>query len=319
MPIHKLNSDNLIGKWVDAHVHTIGTDLNRFIFDRYPTSHSIVDMSQKARDVGVDYFVALTMPSPIYYDYPHYWDKKQFKSSGLGQFPFEHENRHLLKTIQALSITNALPFLSFSLQDKIIEQEKNMVNLISKYYVYGLKYHTVADQNNALAIMANSSVLLIAEKYNIPILIHSGLDPLSDPLNVYTLAVQNPTIRFCAAHIGDFSPAFIRKVLEKPLKNLFVDSGPFIAMCMKVNENKVMKSERIDVDYSNPQIAFKQVYEIFQDSLVWSSDEPWTLSGNINEKKSIYGTSYSKEAELYNVCDFKEELSVNARRYLFGD
>ena len=315
---NKLKSEDLIGKWVDTHVHTVGTDLNHFILEKYPTSHNIVDMSQKARDVGVDYFVALTMPSPIYYDYPHYWETNQYKSSGLGQFPFEYENRYLLKIIQSMDITNALPFLSFSLQDRISEQERNLANLMDEYNVYGLKYHTIADQNNALAIMANSNILKIVEKYNIPILIHSGLNTLSDPLNIYTLAKQNPKIRFCVAHVGDFSPAFIQKITAEPLINLFVDTGPFIAMCMKINATESMKAERIEVDYANPHIAFKQIYDIFREHLVWSSDEPWTITGRVSKSASIYGTSYSKEAELYSACVFKEALSLNVRKYLFG-
>lgn len=318
MSIRKLNPEDLDGKWVDTHVHTVGTDLTHFIFNKYPTAHSIVDMKNKAKRAGVDYFVSLTMPSTIYYDYHHYWSTGQLKSSGYGKFPFEYENRYMLQCILSMNITNALPFLSFSLQDKISEQENNLIKLIDSYNVYGLKYHTIADQKKALSIMSDSNILSIAEKYNIPLLIHAGIDELSDPCNIYMLAKQNPTIRFCVAHVGDFSSSFIDMALALPLKNLFIDSGPLMAKCMRISADESMKIGRIDIDYSNPYRVFNEIYAIFPNSLLWSSDEPWTMYGKLGDDMSIFGVEYEKEATLYSTCEFKNALSQNVKRYLFG-
>ena len=166
--------------------------------------------------------------------------------------------------------------------------------------------------------MNDSNILHIAEKFNLPILIHSGLDELCDPNNIYMLAKMNPKVRFCVAHNGDFSSSFIEAFLAEPLRNLFVDSGPLMVMCMKISSNEHMKIGRLNIDYANPHQVFRDIFKIFPDSLVWSSDEPWTIVGKLDNGMDIYWISYEQEASIYASCEFKKSLSQNVKRYLFG-
>jgi predicted TIM-barrel fold metal-dependent hydrolase len=318
MRTRKINCEDLKDAWVDVHTHTIGIDISNLINFRYPLTQSIVDLQQKVQSIGIDYFVALTMPGSVYWDYATYWNTGKFINNNYGKFPFQIENSYLVKCVNALNISDALPFFSFSLQKKVKEQEEFLIELINSYDIYGLKYHTKVDQKEATCISKESNILDIAKRFNLPIIIHTELKYPCDPLNVYQLAKENPEIRFSAAHVGDFSALFFDAMIENTLNNLYIDTGPLIAKCHHIIETGSPNENRVKMNYSVPSQVFKELNDIFPKNILWSSDEPWTHYGNFDKKPFVKGDFYVEEARLYKNSIFKKQISQNTSNFIFG-
>lgn len=304
-------------KIIDVHTHSGGIDISNFTKCKYPYCQDIIDLYEKGNNAGVSHQIVFSMPTTNYFDIPKYWKTGNFEASGYSQFPFEHENKHLVRSISSIFKTDKyfIPFLSFSLQDKIDEQQKNIVDLIGKYpFVSGIKYHTSSDQNQAMQLKSKSEIIDIAKEFNLSFMIHTGFSNCSDPMSVIEIAYKNPEVNFCAAHLGAFSKDFSNALDFYPYDNLFFDTSGLVPLCefLQFNANQ----DVLELNYAQPVSVFKYYQERFPERILWGTDSPWYNAFPItdtSEYKII--RKYRDEVETLDNFD-KEQILENTYRFL---
>lgn len=208
-----MTTQNDNGIIIDVHTHSGGMDISNFTRYKYPYCQDIIDLYEKGRNNNVSCQVVFSMPTTNYFDIPKYWETRRFVSSGQSNYPFETENKHLIQSIDSIISLkrNFIPFLSFSLQDKVEEQQESICELIKGYPdIKGIKYHTSCDQNPALMLEKKSEIVDIAKEFGMSFMIHTGFNGISDSMSVLALASNHPEVNFCAAHFGGFSESFFR-------------------------------------------------------------------------------------------------------------
>lgn len=310
---------NHINGIVDCHTHSGGMDFNNFYNHRYPNTQDVSVLHGLISNNAVDYAVTFPMPSTIYYNTGYYWKEKKFVPSGTSNFPFEIENEFLLKEIKMFGFDNVLPFLAFSLQDKIEEQCIFLRTMIEKYPVYGLKYHTKADQNNIGQMKEKGRCFLnIAKEYNIPITFHTEKDGIASPMDIFELASLYPEVRFDMAHFAGFSKTFFQEYDEynKNYGNVFIDSAPAIFLVSHISNQKNV----IELDYSNVIEVLRFFLEKYHDNFLWGTDAPWLFASQLDE--GIDGDVITYEDEVAVLKELKStgisfsQQAIN--RFLFG-
>ena len=152
------------GKLFDSHTHCEGIDIYSYMKYLHPTVQDVVILSEQIKDSKVDCALVFPVQSTIYYNPLSYIDAMGFCSSNLCDYPYEIENKRMLLGIQKFEYTHLLPFISFSLNDKVHEQIEGMLENINKYEVYGLKYHTQTDRNKASRIDEFPELVTFIEK-----------------------------------------------------------------------------------------------------------------------------------------------------------
>lgn len=294
---------------IDVHTHGMGIMLTHILSGHYPYTQDIIDLSKKVKLGGADYAITFPMPTSIYYDVVGIKNRK-YRRAGNCDFPFQYENYALVKTVEEFKLDNILPFLSFSTHAKIDEQKKALVDLISSYDIYGLKYHATIERKSVLTKQF-IEFADIATEYNIPILVHTKIDQWADPNYIIEFAEANPFIRVCAAHCAHFNTRFFYKIKGDCPINLFVDCSPFTRICYDISRGD--KENVMDFDYDNPQVAFLQLFNELQSSLLWGTDTPFNIFSNGNEV-----SCYANEVKLVNNEALRSHLFENTKRFLFG-
>lgn len=307
---------------IDVHTHCGGLDLSNLYHNKYPYTQDIADLYKKGSTSGVSNMIVFPMPTTLYYDTPSYWKTHKFISSGFCEFPYQYENNYLLSCVKNIKCGQNLseyflPFLSFSLQDKVSEQMNELYRQLmrSDVGVYGFKYHTSADQKSVLNIETDSDILSMCTEYDIPIQVHTGFLECSSPIGILTLAAKYPHIRFCAAHFASFDKTFFKELESYNNNNLFFDTSASYAICKSLSEN--LKDNTLDLDYSSPASVVKAMYELFPKRILWGTDSPWINYGNLSNDIYIDIREYGDELEyLPQGCESR--LKKNTINYLFG-
>ncbi len=310
---------SLAGQLIDTHTHCGGMDLSNFYKGRYPSNQDILDLDEKRRRAGVDFQIVFPMPTSLYYNIPYYWKHRTFLPSGYCEYPFQLENHYLLTQIEHFSLRKMLPFLAFSLQDKIAQQEGDILQLAEEYPIYGLKYHTKVDQKSADMLDMESGFVSIAEQLNIPIVFHTEQKGCSSAMGVLELAARHPKVRFCAAHFGGFSAEFFKELEGYSLDNVYLDTCPLLPRCADLNRHR--PPDLLDLDYGNPQLVLAYFIERYPNRMLWGTDSPWTnycLLGH-SQQTVTQEFGYLQEATALRNSGYQQKMTDNTIRYLFGE
>ena len=86
----------------------------------------------------------------------------------------------------------------------------------------------------------------------------------------------HPGLRFCLAHTARFSTAAFERARKLP--NCFIDFSAFKIHCdLAVANSRTVPppAERLDVDYSAPQTAMRQIANAFPGKMLWGTDAPY--------------------------------------------
>lgn len=303
---------------VDIHTHSGGMDFSNLLRGSYPYCQDLSDLYFKGVENNVPHQVVFPMPTTCYYNTKEYWNTGAYTPSGLCEFPFEVENKHLLQAINSIPYepTHFLPFLSFSLQDQVAAQEKEIVRLSSEVmHIYGLKLHTSADQSRADTIETKSQFLDIASDLNIPFMIHTGFIPVASSLGVIEMAAKHSKNRFCVAHFGGFSECFADQLERYPYNNVFFDTSGLFSLCKWIC--KKHPKGIITLDYANPLSVLSYYAARFPNHILWGSDAPWYNSINLNERSMTSLRTYAQEVHAASTIDL-EIIINNSSLYLFG-
>lgn len=309
----KLNKFELEGKLIDVHTHSVGLALNQLLNGRYPYAQDIFDLSDTIRRNNIDYAVSFPMPNSVYYNTINVSEKNfnlKYRPSGNCEYPYQIENIYLAKIIDEMNLDNILPFLSISANDKILEQVHNISALIEQYPIYGLKYHASIERKSINSVEF-AYFAEVAEKYNIPIMVHTELREDAHPDNLISFSIQHPNIRICAAHAAFFHKPFFELLKKGEFPNVFVDCAPLMRLCHDMMENS--GQNRLDLNFINPEYVLLALIQMIPNHILWGSDMPYY------RYKTKYGiSSYEQEALIINNCSYKNLITNNTIRYLLG-
>jgi predicted TIM-barrel fold metal-dependent hydrolase len=315
----KIDKSKIGNGLIDVHTH-YGFNLINFYKTKYPIVQDTIALSQLITENNISFAVTFPMPNSIYYDVPMLVEKGIFQATKFSDFPFEKENLYLLTQVKVFHLKNILPFCSFSLNDKVEEQVKNLEELAAKYDIYGLKFHTQGDHNSILEISKHPLLLDFIEKYNLPLMVHTGNDEFSNPLNVLKIAQRYSHIRFCAAHLGRFNLNFFDAIDKNECSNLFIDTAPFTYLCEQDSVKSKISNSVLDLDYSKIEDVFDFFTNKYPDKILWGTDTPWT---NISKMKSYTENNfvnYQDEVKilLRNRTVAQKIANNNPINFLFG-
>jgi predicted TIM-barrel fold metal-dependent hydrolase len=236
------------------------------------------------------------MPTSTYYDLKLLSENSELVPSGQQDFPYQKENEFLLYECELFGEGHTLPFLAINPREKVREQLLQIKKWMKRYKIYGLKFHTLATHSKATALRRTGFIEL-AKSHNLPIMIHAGFSGSARPKYIFEIAKENPEVRFCVAHLADFSQELFNLLDIDFLPNLFIDPSPFMALCVAAAYEK--NTERKEFDFRRPDIVLRQLAERYSENLIWGTDEPWTTPvdkfGNIIER-----VDYEDEVILLN-------------------
>lgn len=280
---------------IDVHTHC-GIDYCNFYRGRYPLGLSAVQLSEISQSNGIDYIVTFPMSQTIYYDqYFFSRERKLLKTNNDAcMFPFYLENEYLISEINHFEFNNIIPFCSFSLHEEVERQIEYLWNKVENGKIFGLKYHPFYDSENIMKIEKYPEFVELIEKFDLPLICHSGADVNSNPNWALKFAENHPAVRVNIAHMAGFNRR-IEISKQKCEKNVYYDISPCYSMCERMNGN--IDDSIIKINFSNPKDVFEYAYEMFPDNLLWGTDYPWTYSAKLlRDNKTYY--SYTNEVEL---------------------
>lgn len=157
-----------------------------------------------------------------------------------------------------------------------------------KNFIYGLKFHPFASQ---LRITDQKLIpyLRLAEKYNLPVLVHTAVDKYSKIKYLQQVCKQWPHLNFIAAHAELYSDHQTCIKAMKECLNLYCDTA-WVEM--------------------NDLLAFKK--EHLLDRVIFGTDNP--IDGEGTLKKDIYKKYFKNEIQLdeneYNDLMYKNAVRV---------
>lgn len=305
----------------DVHTHCEGIDIYNYVNYLTPTVQDVFSLSEKIKNSKIDYAITFPIQSTVYYDLNSYIGKNVFKSSNICSYPYEIENKRMLLGIQKLESKNLLPFLSFSLNDKVIEQVKAMKELIRLYEIYGLKFHTQTDRNKADYINNYPELISFIEENDLPVMFHTGMSNVADPCSILDFADCHPNIRVCVAHFARFKKDFFERYTMNSYENVFLDIAPLDFLFESMG-----KQEKKDLLFLNgvkkKRNLIEVMYKKFPDKIIWGSDVPWIYPQNLQDKDLNYRiVHYNQVVDTLFEMDkkiIKQICNINTLRFVFG-
>ncbi len=290
-----INDNSLI----DSHTHC-GFGHYNLIQQRYPTSQSVIDLESKTELAGIDFVISFPFPGELYY-----FDIFANSESDLPQhppiekFPYHFANRQLLYEISLFGNNRIIPFANIYPNHEEGQQADYLDELAKQGLIFGLKLHTLATQYSAEAL-AKSPFLDVSRAHSLPVIIHSGPDDISHPMNVVELAETNPDIRFCIAHIARFEKQVFDYIRNNNLQNVFIDTAPLLSLCKltQLDINNGIGGEKLNLPYDSPQQTLVELCKLMPGHIVWGTDEPWTTITDDKQKQILMKARYGDEVAI---------------------
>ena len=263
-------------KIIDTHTH-IGYSPFEREYGKGPGRGKLKEIIHFMKKYRIKHSLVFSMPFSDYFD-PKTADKVNMETSGKMPFPYYRENREVIKKTKRQSGLH--PVLSFSIgkhnnfQDiqRLLEKNKQ---------VKGLKFHPRATHSD-LEKLKNSRIFDIAERHNLPIIIHIESQGRKGSIEKFDLnsycslekflkiAKRNPEIKFQGTHAGNFSQSFLDKADK--LFNVKVDCSPPVMLCKSKED---LAKDSLDLNYNRPAKAIGELVKNYNKTIVFGSDYPW--------------------------------------------
>lgn len=298
---------------IDSHTH-IGMSFFAFFHGLYPYMENLENLIEKTKKGNINWIITFPL-FDFSFDFENLFDRGKLTRSNLQEVPFELSNKHLLTEVRRFG-EKVLPFLAIHPNYSVNKQCKKILEWKEKNEIFGLKLFTCGMNCTALSI-DNSPFLDLLKSFGWPILIHSGNDDNSDPINVIRLAEKNPDIKVCVAHGARFKNDFWREIENH--RNVYVDVSPFLLLCedtlKKEDKNKIL-----NLNYYSPIDVIKGLYKKIPTRLLWGTDEPFTRISRKPWNSVIEGgVGYKGEVKFLNSLDSSIVKNIawrNTKEYL---
>lgn len=304
---------------LDAHTHA-GFEITNVVTRRFPTVQSVSDLVRKFKSTGTDRAITFPCASDLFwFDSSLVARHRQWKHTdhSAEDFPYQYANFSHLNEVELFGEGVVLPFVNILPLVREEEQINSVIDEIKRGEIFGLKFHPLAVHTRADSLK-QSEFIEVAQRYNLPVTIHSGPDEYSQALQIVELARTFPNVRFCIAHAAHFD-AKILTDNGSSLPNLFTDTSPFISLCYLASQEED-SSKILDLNYNDPALALANFATRWPDNIIWGTDEPWTTLADKN-KKILTKVSYEDEHAILNNIpeNLRRKISYNNTiRYLFG-
>lgn len=316
---------NLDGKIIDGHTH-LGIFIQSLFDDKYPSSGDPINLLEKMNAHKVDYSIVFPFPDQFTGKDDTLYDKVMML---LGPVPYRLANERLLLEINQLKINRFLPFLMFSINYGISEQIEYLESKANENTIFGLKYYPDSDMVNVKNLLKEGKPFIeFLLRHNMPLVIHcseaasTNNNGYSNPLDMLCIAEEYPDLRMCIAHMGQFNEKLIDYIIENDMKNVYLDTSPFLHLCYVRSINGIKNC--LNFDYTDPITVMKGMYVLLPDNIIWGSDCPFNYTCNLNNDNHNKKFEYFLYSEYYALLDkLPKEMrlkiaSENTIRYLFG-
>jgi len=290
---------------IDSHTHAEGVDLYNLQHGKHHPVQLLKDLANKEKLAGIEYYCVFSMQSPLYFN------SKTREKTNLERFPFETNNVGLYVAASNFG-EKALPFYSIFPGVKIEKQIKLLDFFYDQDIVYGLKFHPLGTQQLVTNII-ESGFCDYAQDRKLPIILHTGNEPFSSPVNALKVAKKFPDVTFSLAHSMNFEKEAWAKI--KDFENVYVDICPHIGNC-QVNIQE-RSSDKLNLPFNKPDLVLDYLYEQIPDKLLFGSDEPYTYDTPPSPSFYHYNSNLEDEVNLLLSKSYAKKIAgINVANYL---
>ena len=305
---------------IDVHTH-LGADLLFYFGGGYPYALDLPQLVADGQRNGLDRWVVFPMPTHTALSIQGLKAGTIAEPGGLiDQVPYAWENRRLLREVfeffPELS-DRILPFLMVDPARDPDKQVHELRQLRERHRIHGLKIQATIIKSPIRSLLGVGGCLLdFAESENLPILIHTSIDPAdewSQVADILEIARERPAIRFCLAHSCRFDREGLDQVAALP--NTWFDCSAHVIHCHLAVENHsavAVASRRFPSEYRNPSQVLADLATTYPSRLMWGSDAPFfSYISTADEAPLRMTCSYCEESEpLRNLpAEVQERIS----------
>lgn len=300
---------------IDCHTH-IGVDPAFYVRGHYPYAQDYRGLVQQAARHGVERL--MTFPFVAYFG----WEGLEVappRTGGDFSVPYAFENRRMLEEIYELNADLAKVALPLAIIDPARHQASQVEalrELKEKYPIHGLKIQATIIQAPIRDLLEEGSCLVdLAAEWNIPMLIHSSIathDLWSQCSDILDIAEARPDVRFCLAHSCRFHRASLERLGSLP--NTWFDCSAHAIHCdAAVSDLKVvaLPDERLETDYTRPEIVMKALYDLLPDRMMWGTDAPFYSYAATQDGNTLrLFSSYEREVDALSLLAPEERTAI---------
>jgi predicted TIM-barrel fold metal-dependent hydrolase len=309
---------------IDCHTH-IGVDPAFYARGHFPYAQDYRSLVDQASRNGVQRLI--TFPFVSYFG----WEGLEISPPQTGgdfSVPYAFENRRMLEEIFELNSDlshAALPFVIVDPARNQSAQAAELRKLRERFPIFGLKIQATIIQSPVRRFLDEGSCLVdLAAEWNVPMLIHSSIAPddiWSQAGDILDIAEARPEVRFCLAH----SCRFHRSSLERlgKLPNTWFDCSAHAIHCdAAVDDLKIVaiSGERLETDYTQPEVVMKALCDFLPDRMMWGSDAPFYSYAATHDGETVrLFSSYEREIAALSLLSATEKSAImhdNILRFL---
>ena len=293
--IKKIKSGRCI---IDCHTH-VGISFKSYVQSAFPYCLSFEDLILRMKYNSIDYSVVFPLDS-TYYDVSEENPKNIQETERYSKFPYELENKNLLKEIFEIFpeyCGKVLPFLMFDPGRRTREQAALFEELSRKYPVFGLKTCTTYIQSYIKDLETTGRPILdFAINSRMPVIIHSSYDrgdPWAKIEDILEIAEKYPQLKICLAH----SARFLKSALIKAAALKKIDSVLLTTRKPKEGLRGALyiKEKGMDID------SFEKETVIFEGSAL-EAIKAFPKNVNVSSALSLAGIG-AKKTKVRIICD----------------
>jgi len=266
--------------------------------------------------LGIDKWVVFPMVTNLSLDFGKLREGVIESNPQYEIVPYRWENRRMMREIYDLFPDRGektYPFVFADPMRNVEGQVEAIRELRDDYKFYGVKFQTTIIQAPISSLLEVGKPLLeLAEEWDLPVLIHSSVDPAdlwAQAKDILVIVERHPKIRFNLAHSCRFDKECLDRVAELP--NAWFDCSAHCIHCDLAMENSPVVTppeRRIDSDFSNPRQVFHDLAAMYPDALMWGSDSPYySYVAHYDQGFLSLRSTYEREVEC--VKGLEKELS----------
>jgi predicted TIM-barrel fold metal-dependent hydrolase len=265
-------------------------------------------MVVRGRAAGVDRWITFPMVTNLSLNIEKMRSEQYVTEGALEPVPYAWENRHLVEEIHELfpeEGASVIPVAMFDPGRNTPGQTKALEELHARYRFYALKTQPTIIQSPIKQLNDVGGVFLeLAEKWNIPLIIHSSVLPAdiwSQAHDIIDIAEANPDVRFCVAHSCRFDVECLDRIAA--LDNCWFDCSAHGIHCdLAVQDSPVVApvEKRFKSNYADPAEVLRDLAAAYPNKLMWGSDSPYqSFVANAQGERLALLSTYEKEVEYF--------------------
>jgi hypothetical protein len=303
----------------------------------FPCAQTVEGLYYRQISSGVDVNVVFPLAPELYFDLATLLKTGEAvpAENPLSPVPYAVENKQMMSEVFRFCPEFQDRFITFVSADPgrdIAGQIEALTALEEEYPIYGIKISPVLCQSPVAELLGASKDLVeFALERNIPMLIHSTVDPnerYSQVSDILRVAETYPNLRVCLAHCAGFDREYLE--LADSMPNVWVDTSALkiqVQMTHELSPLMAPPDRRLEADYSDHISVIQTLTDAFPNTILWGSDSP--AYSYICLRQQADGVFYefrlkaNYEDEVAALEALKDDMRIrvsnaNTLRFLFG-